>query len=135
DQAGRLPLALHDAAAVRLGGADYLFGGGDATTQHAEILRVDPQTGTATTVGQLPAPSSDQAATAIGGTAYVVGGFTGRRWLDTIVAWRPGAKARIVGHLATPLRYAAVTAVAGRLVIAGGSLPRGAASAAVLAFA
>jgi hypothetical protein len=23
--------------------------------------------------------------------AYVVGGFTGTRWLDTVVAWRPGA--------------------------------------------
>src|SRR5436309_3469787 len=85
-------------------------------------------------VGRLPAPSSDQAAAAIGGTAYVVGGYTGSRWLDTIVAWRPGATARIVAHLPSPLRYAAVAAVAGRLVISGGSLPNGVASRSVLEF-
>ena len=66
----------------------------------------------ATVVAHLPAPSSDQSAAAIGGTAYVVGGFTGSRWLDTIVAWRPGAPARVVAHLPFALRYAAVAAAA-----------------------
>src|SRR5207248_561058 len=59
---------------------------------------------------------------------------TGARWLDTIVAWRPGSPARVVGRLPTPLRYAAVAAVRGRVVIAGGSTPAGDASGAVLAF-
>ena len=83
----------------------------------------------------LPSPSSDQSAAAIGGTAYVVGGFTGSRWLDTIVAWRPGAARRGSSLICrSPLRYAAVAAVGGRLVIAGGSLRAGAASAAVFAY-
>ena len=68
----------------------------------------------------------------IRGTAYVVGGYTGTRWLDTIVAWRPGAASRVVARLPFPLRYAAVTGASGELVIAGGSLERGSASDVVL---
>jgi YVTN family beta-propeller protein len=131
---GKLPFAVHDSAAARIGKAVYLFGGGDATGQHAEIVRVDPRTGATAVVGRLPAPSSDQAAAAIGGTAYVVGGFTGTDWLNTIVAWRPGRSSLIVGHLPFPVRYAAVAASGRRLVIAGGSLSDGTASRAVLAF-
>jgi YVTN family beta-propeller protein len=131
---GALPTALHDAAAVQLGGGTYLFGGGDGTRQLDAILRVEGATGANGPAGRLPSPSSDQAAAAVAGTAYVVGGYTGSRWLDTIVAWRPGAPARVVAHLPTPLRYAAVTAVGDRLVIAGGSLPSGNASEAVLEY-
>ena len=132
---GALPIAVHDSAAVRLGRNVYLFGGGSNTTQQSEIVAVDPASGASRNAGRLPAASSDQSAGAVGGTAYVVGGYTGSSWLDTIVAWRPGAGARVVAHLPAPLRYAAVTAVAGRLVIAGGSLPNGTASDAVLEFA
>ena len=133
-QRGRLPGALHDAAAVRLGRAVYLFGGGNGLSQLDSIVRVDPVSGATADAGRLPAPSSDQAAAAVGQTAYVVGGYTGRQWLDTIVAWRAGSPARIVARLPSPVRYAAVTAVDGQVVIAGGSLPNGTASAAVLEF-
>ncbi len=70
----------------------------------------------------------------LGGAEYVVGGYTGTKWLDTIVRWRPGGPARVVGHLPGALRYAAVAAAAGRIVIAGGSTPAGTASDAVLSF-
>jgi DNA-binding beta-propeller fold protein YncE len=129
----RLPGPLHDAAAVSLGNAVYMFGGGNGTRQLDQILRID-RAGRVRVVGRLPAPSSDQSAAVVDGTAYVVGGFTGSRWLDTIVAWRPGRTAHVVAHLPTPLRYAAATAAAGRLVIAGGSLPAGTAGRAVLVF-
>jgi YVTN family beta-propeller protein len=134
---GRLPTAVHDAAAVRIGRAVYLFGGGTAAnTQSDEIVRVTAAGGGhAQVVGRLPAPSSDQAAAAIDGTAYVVGGYTGSRWLDTIVAWLPASTARVVAHLPFPLRYAAVAAVGKRLVIAGGSLENGKASGVVLEYA
>ena len=127
-----LPLALHDTTAATLGGAVYLFGGGDGVRQLDAIVRVAP--GAPATVGHLPAPSSDQAGAEVGGAEYVVGGYTGTQWLDTIVRWRPGRAARVVGHLPGPLRYAAVAAVAGRIVIAGGSTPAGTASDAVLSF-
>ena len=133
--AGELPTALHDTAAVRLGNSVYLFGGGTGSnTQSDEILRIPEGGGSAVLVARLPAPSSDQSAAAIGGTAYVVGGYTGSAWLDTIVAWRPGSAPRVVAHLPYAVRYAAVAAAGGRLVIAGGSLENGSASAAVLAY-
>ena len=131
---GSLPTARHDTAAVTIGGAVYLFGGGDGTKQLDEILRIDPATGRVTAAGRLPAASSDSGAAAVAGTAYVVGGYTGTRWLDTIVAWKPGGAAHVVAHLPSPVRYAAVTAVGGTVLIAGGSLPTGTASAAVLGF-
>ncbi len=127
-----LPLALHDATSAALDGGVYLFGGGDGVHQLDAIVRVAP--GAPATVDRLPAPSSDQAGAVWGGWEYVVGGYTGTTWLNTIVRWRPGSRARVVGHLPGALRYAAVAAVAGRIVIAGGSTPAGAASAAVLAF-
>src|SRR6476646_2942049 len=131
---GVLPAAVHDAAAARIGGHVYLFGGGDGVRQHVEIVSVDPRTGSAKIVGRLPAPSSDQAGAVIGRTAYIVGGFTGTRWLNTIVAWQPGGVAHVVAHLPTPVRYAAVAAADGRLVVAGGSLPNGTATRSVLTY-
>ncbi len=131
---GQLPTAVHDTAAVRLGKDVYVFGGGTGLGQLDSIVRIDPSSGATAIVGHLPAPSSDQAAAGVGGTAYVIGGYTGSRWLDTIVAWRPGAAARVVAHLPSPVRYAAVTAVDGEVIVAGGSLPDGSASRAVLAF-
>jgi YVTN family beta-propeller protein len=131
---GHLPSARHDTAAVSIGRFAYVFGGGTASSQLDDIVRVDPASGTDSLVGHLPAASSDSTAAAIGGTAYVVGGYTGTRWLDTIVAWRPGSTAHVVAHLPATLRYAAVTAVGERLVIAGGSLENGSASSAVLEY-
>jgi len=133
--AGQLATGLHDTAAVRLGEAVYLFGGGTAANaQSDQIIRVPVTGGAAVVVGRLPALSSDQSAAEIGGVAYVVGGYTGARWLDTIVAWRPGRQARVVARLPFAVRYAAVAATGGRLVIAGGSLQSGAASTVVLGF-
>jgi hypothetical protein len=131
---GVLPAALHDSAAAKLGGSVYLFGGGTGSGQLDTIFRVEPSTGASAEAGRLPAASSDQAAAAVAGTVYVVGGYTGSRWLDTIVAWRPGSRPRVVAHLPSALRYAAVTAVGDRIVIAGGSLPNGSASDAVLEY-
>jgi DNA-binding beta-propeller fold protein YncE len=133
-QVGRLPGALHDAAAVTIGRNSYLFGGGNGVSQLDAILVVDPRTGAVQRAGRLPAPSSDQAGAAIGRTAYIVGGYTGARWLDTIVAWTPGGRARVVAHLPHAVRYAAVAAAGSRLVIAGGSLETGSASDAVYAY-
>jgi YVTN family beta-propeller protein len=131
---GRLPTVFHDGAAIRIGSFAYEFGGGDGVRQLDQILRVDPATGGTIRVGTLPAPSSDHAAAVLAGEAYVVGGYTGSNWLNTIVAWRPGRSAHVVAQLPTPLRYPAVTAAGGKVVVAGGSLPDGAASRAVYVF-
>jgi DNA-binding beta-propeller fold protein YncE len=131
---GEFPHALHDAAAAYVGGADYLFGGGDGVLQHAEIYRVDAARGVARHVADLPAASSDQSAAAVGATAYIVGGFTGTRWLDTIVAFRAPRSVRVVARLPVAVRYAAVTAVGQDVIIAGGSLPDGSASREIYRF-
>src|SRR5919204_2925700 len=133
-QISRLPGLQHDAPAVSLRRAVYVFGGGNGVAQLDHILQVDPQTGVVRDAGRLPAASSDAAAAAVGQTAYIVGGFTGTRWLNTIVAWRPGERPSVVGHLRVPLRYAAVTAVGDELGIAGGSTPAGTASRSVWIF-
>jgi len=134
-EAGTLPTAVHDTAAVQIGDAVYVFGGGtNAGTQSAAIVRVPLGGGQGTVVGALPAPSSDQAAARIGSSAYIVGGFTGTRWLNTIVRWQPGTGARVVARLPYPLRYAAVASANGRLVIAGGSLESGSAGSSVLEY-
>ena len=86
-----------------------------------------------TQAGSLPTPTSDAAVAALAGTAYVVGGYDGAQALDTIIAWRPGGRPRIVARLPYGLRYAAVAASDGRLVIAGGSHGE-AATAAILSF-
>ena len=131
----RLPSVRHDTAAVGINFRYiYVFGGGNGPSQLSDIVRVDPRRGTSSLIGHLPAASSDSTAGAIGGTAYIVGGYTGTRWLDTIVAYRPGTAARVVAHLPHTLRYAAVTAVGNGLVIAGGSLENGTASDSVLLY-
>ena len=124
-----LPSARHDAAGVELGGATYVFGGGDATHQLDEIVKVGVGV-----IGRLPQPASDVGAAALEGTAYIVGGFTGTQWLNTILAWRPGEQPHVAARLPVALRYAAVTAADGRLVIAGGSIPSGTATRQVLTF-
>jgi N-acetylneuraminic acid mutarotase len=130
---GQLPEAQHDAQGVLLDGRAYVFGGGQFSS-YSHILSYDPATESVTQVASLPTPTSDAAVAVIAGTAYVVGGYDGQRALDTIVAWRPGGRAQVVGRLPYGLRYAAVAATgAGRLVIAGGS--RGeAATTAILSF-
>lgn len=134
-QVGTLPTALHDAAAAYVGGAAWVFGGGQ-TSSFSQIVRVDtPGTAQpagqpsapasdlarAQPAGQLPTPASDVATAVVGETAYIVGGYTGTTPLRTILAWRPGQGARVAGTLPKPLRYAAVAALNGKVVIAGGT--------------
>ena len=67
--------------------------------------------------------ASDVTVAASGGTAYIIGGYDGVNWLDTILAWRPGSRVRVVGHLPVGPRYAAAAAVDGQILIMGGSTP------------
>jgi N-acetylneuraminic acid mutarotase len=123
-----LPGPQHDAQAATLNGKVYVFGGG-YLSELDHILRYDSGSGTVTAVGTLPTPSSDVAVTATAGSAYIVGGFDGTNWLDSILAWRPGAPPRVVARLPIGLRYAAATTVDGDVMIIGGSSPSGATAA------
>ena len=112
---GNLPGAMHDMAATSVGAHAYTFGGGNLGSSDA-ILK-DGKTKVAT----LPVAASDVTATTLNGTAYIVGGFDGTNPLNTIVAWRPGTKPRVVAHMPRPIRYAAVAAVGNHVLIAGGT--------------
>ena len=129
---GTLPLAQHDAQGALLDGRVYVFGGG-SLSELDHIISYDPATGSVSTAGSLPRAQSDVAVTASDGTAHIIGGYDGTTWLATILAWRPGQAAKVVGQLPVGLRYAAASSVGGQVIIAGGSTPTGA-SDAVLRF-
>ena len=100
--------ALHDSA----GGADRrdrstCSAADDAGTQSDAIVRVaDRRRDARRSSGACRRRAPTRRPPSIGGTAYVVGGYTGTRWLDTIVAWRPGARGarRRAPAVAAPLR-------------------------------
>ena len=119
-----LPNAQHDAQAATLGGRVYVFGGGQFT-QYDHILTYDPHTNSIQTAGSLPRAASDVAVTGDGSTGYVIGGFDGVNWLNTVLAFTPGASPRILARLPVALRYAAAAAVDGYVLVAGGSTPTG----------
>jgi N-acetylneuraminic acid mutarotase len=125
---GSLPGPQHDAQAAVLAGKVYVFGGG-YLTELDHILSYDPGSDAVGPAGTLPTASSDVAVAASGGSAYVVGGFDGSAWLDTILAWRSGAPARVAARLPVGLRYAAAASVGRVLLILGGSTPSGASRA------
>jgi N-acetylneuraminic acid mutarotase len=125
---GTLPLAQHDAQGALLDGLVYVFGGG-AASELDHIVSFDPAHGSVSAAGSLPRAQSDVAVTASDGTAYIVGGYDGTAWLTTILAWRPGRPAKVVGRLPVGLRYAAASSVDGQIIIAGGSTPAGASNA------
>src|ERR1700730_10693077 len=131
-QGGALPVAQHDAQAATLANAVYVFGGG-AVQSYDHIMRFDPGTGQVTQAGHLPQPASDVAVASVGDTAYVIGGYNGTSALDPIVAWSPGAPARVGSRLRTALRSPAAASVDGRVIIAGGS-QTASASDAILSF-
>lgn len=117
--AGTLPVALHDACAAEIGGAVYLFGGGEQRS-FSGIVRVRVG-GAGEPAGSLPTSASDVGCAVLGDTAYVVGGYTGVQPLRTILSWRPGQAPRVAAMLPKPLRYAAVGRVGARVLIAGGT--------------
>jgi hypothetical protein len=120
--------AQHDAQGAFLDGKVFVFGGG-AFTELDHILSFAPPGGPVTPVGSLPHAQSDVAVSQYGGTAYIVGGYDGNVFLNTILAWRPGAAPRVVGHLPVGLRYSAVAVADGGLLVVGGSTPNGASDA------
>ena len=86
--AGRLPLAIHDAAAAPSGPGRLVVLGGGQVASYAGIAAFDPATGGVRIVGRLPTPLSDLSVATVGGTTYAVGGFTGAAWSDGIVCDR-----------------------------------------------
>jgi hypothetical protein len=126
----QLPVAVHDAAAVRLGTETFVYGGGSPNTVATVQRLVSSSTGGvahAAVVSPLPEPRSDSAAvtigTAHGATAYIVGGYTGSSYLPQVLATTNGDSFRKVATLRVPVRYPAVAAAGGVLYVFGGEVP------------
>src|SRR6476660_7941602 len=122
--AGRLPVAIHDAAAATSpAGRLYVLGGGQLASVSG-IATSNPASRATHLAGALPTPLSDLAVATVSGVTYVVGGYTGTQWSDHIYAVN-GRHVRSAGRLPQGLRYAAVAAVAGNVIIAGGRAESG----------
>ena len=93
--AGRLPLAIHDAAAAPSGRRRLVVLGGGQVASYAGIAAFDPATGAVRIVGRLPTPLSDLSVATVGRTTFAVGGFTGAAWSDGIVAIDAGRARRV----------------------------------------
>jgi hypothetical protein len=130
---GAVPQPFHDAAGGTIGGRLLIFGGGSSASS-AAVQSFDLASRRGAVVGQLPHPLSDLASATIGRTIYLVGGYDDHRARPEIYSTTDGTHFRLAARLPAGVRYPAVAAIGGRLVIAGGILSSGAASAAVYGF-
>jgi len=128
--AGSLAGPLHDAAATKVGGKVFVFGGGTETsTDQVQSLPAGLAPGseaTATVVGHLPAVRSDLSAVTVGGKAFVLGGYDGTTPDPAVLASADGSSFSRVAELEVPARYMAVAALGGRIYAFGGETGSGA---------
>ena len=115
---GALAVPVHDAAGVALGGASWIFGGGNTAVVSA-VQRIDASA-VGSVVGHLPAARADLSAVSIGGSAFVIAGGASGVLDRSVVATEDGAHFRVVATLLHGVRYAAVAAVGGRIYVIGG---------------
>ncbi len=96
-----------------LGGLD----GSRRTT--ADVMRVDPRSGTVTSVGRLGTPVHDAAGAVVGGIPMV---FAGGNSSETamVQAFGPGATSRTVGRLPIPRSDLSAATVGRRTFLVGG---------------
>ena len=120
---GSLPIAGHDAAAVRLGSVIDVFGGGQATSTNA-VVRIDPATGRSTIAAHLDEPLSDLGAAVVGSHAYLVGGYTGSQFATAVLRYLGSGRTAVAARLPIGLRYAGVAAIGNTIYVAGGRRPR-----------
>jgi hypothetical protein len=119
---GSLATAVHDATGAVIGGAGYVFAGGNTTTVDG-VQRLGPND-RATTVGHLPQPRSDLVAVSAGGSAYLLGGFDGASLLSPVLRTSDGRHFTTVAQLRSTVRYPAVAVIgsgtSARLLVFGG---------------
>jgi hypothetical protein len=132
--AGSLATAVHDAAAIAIGGTAFVLGGGspDTVSTVQSFPRVDPSTPSGLSgsiTGQLPQPRSDLATVTLtdptgghGAATYVVGGYDGTHYLPSVLATTDGVHFTSAAQLPIPVRYPAVAANAGRIYVFGGQV-------------
>lgn len=123
-----LPVALRYASAVAVGGEVLIAGGSTETGVSDAIYRVNPHTGSVTSLGTLPAGITHAGAGVLGGTMYLVGG-RGDTVTDrtaAILAIDPATgKVSPAGSLPQPLSDLGVVSLPTGLIVAGGAASAG----------
>ena len=115
---GALAVPVHDAAGVALGGASWIFGGGNSAVVSA-VQRID-SSAVGSVVGHLPAPRADLSAVSIGASAFVIAGGASGVLDRRVLATEDGAHFRVVATLLFGVRYAAVSEAGGLIYVVGG---------------
>ncbi|MGH3627198.1 MAG: hypothetical protein ACRDRL_07140 [Sciscionella sp.] len=116
--AGRLAVAVHDAAGALLAGHGVIFGGGQ--TDSVSMVQALRPHGPARLAGHLPRARSDLVAATIGNAAYLLGGYNGQSLSTSVLRTTNGRDYHVVGHLAAPVRYPAIAARGNQLWVFGG---------------
>jgi hypothetical protein len=97
-----------------------LLGGLDGSRQTvADVLRIDPRSGSVTTAGALGAAVHDAAGALVGGVPMVFAGGNDRETAD-VQAFGPGATSRVVGQLPIPRSDLSAVTVGRRTFLVGG---------------
>ena len=115
---GALAVPVHDAAGVALGGASWIFGGGNTAVVSA-VQRIDSNA-VGSVVGHLPAARADLSAVSIGASAFVIAGGASGALDRRVLATEDGAHFRVVATLLDGVRYAAVAEGGGLIYVIGG---------------
>jgi hypothetical protein len=131
--AGRLQVAVHDAAGTPLAGIPTTFGGG-ASSEVAMIQQFVPAQRTTRTAGTLPVPRSDAVAASTDAGVVIAGGYDGSRTLPQVLLLTAPDRVRTLSPLRVPVRYPAVAVTgsgAGQRVLLFGGESGGLATTAV----
>ena len=125
-----MPRARADVTAAVVGRRVILVGGFDGVGPQRDVwATADGRS--FTVVAHLPQPVRYPAVAAVGNAVYVFGGLiSGGEYTGTFSnaiqrISLPSGRARIVGHLPTPLAHAMAATVDGRVYLLGGSAPAG----------
>lgn len=127
---GHMPTVRADVTAVVVGRRAILAGGFNGVGPQGEVWATSDGRSFGT-VARLPQPVRYPAIAALASSVYVFGGLiAGDEYTGTFsnaiqrVDLATG-RARIVGHLPTPLAHAMAAVAAGRIYVIGGSAPGG----------
>jgi hypothetical protein len=129
--AGALPSPRADLAAALVGGRPVLLGGFNGYGPLQSVLIGNAAASGFRTLAELPQPVRYPAVAEAAGRVYLFGGlFEGGEYTgvfrDQIQRVETASrKAQIVGHLPLPLGHAKAVLLDGRILIVGGSSPRG----------
>jgi len=118
DQAGQLPVPVHDAAGAVVSGRDLLLGGGSTGVTSA-VQDVTPGE-SPQVISHLPRPRADLVAISNSDVGYVLGGFDGTQGSTTILRTQDGRTSAVIGTLPVSVRYPAVAVAAGSIWLFGG---------------